>query len=89
MYEETMLSNEALLQLARASRIALDGDEVKTFCRDLNAMLTMCSVLLPLESLDQRAHGTVGLDGLREDCVIPTVTDASTFAVPTAMEGEE
>lgn len=88
MYDENMLSSKDVLRLSQASRIALLPKEADELCRDLNALLEMSSVLLPLEKLNGRIRIGVGVSELREDRATNAADAREDYTVPAVLGGE-
>ena len=84
-----MLSNKDMKDLGRVARISLTEEETQTFCRDLNALLEMVSILETLPGDDADIVGVQLLENLREDQVVETEGLANRgdyFSVPRVME---
>ena len=95
MKQNQLLSEEDVVRLAELSRIALQEDEKSLFCRDLNELLELVSVLETLPQDALHLHTVQRLcdmrtDGVKSESWQPLAhaenTEEGYFSVPSVME---
>ena len=95
MKQNQLLTKEDIAGLAEISRIALREDEKSLFCRDLNELLELVSVLGSLPQDAMQRYTLQRLCDMRADAVRPEAWEPLShaehieegyFSVPSVME---
>ena len=82
------LTEETVIELAQICRLALTQEETRKYCRDLAALQTLASALLPLSGAQTDCEENDAPELLREDVCRPfAARDELLRSAPRLEEG--